>query len=113
MNNIILIIEHIPFHNTYGVNIQTPEPIIKKYNIEDNSIINLKDFKIQILNINENNVKLKVFDNKGILSSSDADFNINYKDVENVGNVAYNKKFNLYKHVYDAGESWALIFKKK
>lgn len=81
--------------------------IIKDYNIEINSIIDLIKFKIKILEINNDSIKINIFDNKGILSKEKT---VDYKNVESIVNIEKNQSLELYLDVYDAMEDWEIKY---
>ena len=103
-------IEHTPFHGTYGKldELTVPQPIIEEYKVIEGLKIDLKDFKIEVLKINSNGIEIKVYDNKGILSSNNesSDIIVDYKNGDSIGNITLGKEIKLYKDVFDAGEYW-------
>lgn len=103
-------IEHTPFHGTYGKldELTVPQPIIEEYKVIEGLKIDLKDFKIEVLKINSNGIEIKVYDNKGILSSNNenSDIIVDYKNGDSIGSITLGKEIKLYKDVFDAGEYW-------
>lgn len=103
-------IEHTPFHGTYGKldELTVPQPIIEEYKVIEGLKIDLKDFKIEVLKINGNGIEIKVYDNKGILSSNNesSDIIVDYKNGDSIGSITLGKEIKLYKDVFDAGEYW-------
>lgn len=110
-NNLFLMIEHTPVHSNYGRldELKTPLAITKKYPLFNEQIIDLEDFKIEILDINSNDVNLKIFDNKGVYSlENDFDFNIEYQQEQSIGTIKVNEQLQLSKYLLDASESWTI-----
>lgn len=110
-NNLFLMIEHTPVHSNYGRldELKTPLAITKKYPLFNEQVIDLEDFKIEILDINSNDVNLKIFDNKGVYSlENDFDFNIEYQQEQSIGTIKVNEQLQLSKYLLDASESWTI-----
>lgn len=108
-----LVVEHTPFHGTYGrvEEFQKPEAITEEYFINEDLEIDFKDFKVKILEITPLYVKLRIYDNHGVLLGNNTmDFKIDYQVGDCIGNVKYNQVVHLYKDVLDAGEYWDLRF---
>ena len=103
---------HEPFQSAYGkfddliINRQNEQKT--NYIIQENKIIDLVKFKINIIEINEEFLIVKFEDKKNIKSASsnpdefNKEFLTDFKTIKIFNNVEY--KFNL--EVYDASESW-------
>lgn len=105
-----LIVEHT---RTYGSLKDTnkPEAMIEEYALHEDLEISFKDFKIKILEITDTYVRIRIYDNQGImLANNPLDFKVDYQVGDCVGKVKYNEKIQLYKELLDAGEYWDLRF---
>lgn len=106
-------VEHIPFHGTYGriEDLKTPDPIIQEYLLNEELDLNLESFKLKVLEITDSYVKVRIYDNQGIvIANNNVEFKVDYQVGDCVGNVKYSEPIQLYRNVMDAGESWSLVF---
>ncbi len=116
--NLVLKIEHMLLHNAYGIHEELernkPNIIVNEYDLYNGMKIDLDLFKIEVLKINENNVDLKIYDNKCVLNSGKSDFSVDYTKGDSIGNIRINDNLKLCRDIYDVMESWniALINKE-
>ncbi len=106
-------VEHIPFHATYGKteDLKNLDPIIQEYFLDEDLELNFEGFRIRVLEVTDDYVKVRIYDNQGVMiANSDIDFKVDYQIGDCVGNVRYHEPIQLYRNVMDAGESWNLIF---
>ncbi len=107
---------HTPFQSAYGrfddliINRQNKQKI--NYIVEENKIIDLVKFKINVIDIKEEYIVVK-FENKKTIESAasnpenfNKEFSTDAKTFKILNNVEY--QFNL--KVYDTNEKWKLIY---
>lgn len=106
-------VEHIPFHANYGKaeDLKNLDPIIQEYFLDEDLELNLEGFRIKVLEITDFYVKVRIYDNQGVMiANNNIDFKVDYQVGDCVGNIRYNEPIQLYRNVMDAGESWNLTF---
>lgn|SRR5574344_1082907 len=103
-------VEHLPFHGCYGRldEMKTPDRVTTSYDVDTNQVIDLEKFKIKILSINDNFVKLVVFDNQGVKD----DESVDTKNEESELSLEFNLTHKIYLNVMDCMEDWDLTFLK-
>lgn len=103
-------VEHLPFHGCYGRldEIKTPDRITTSYVVDANQVIDLEKFKIKILSIGDDSVKLIVFDNEGVKD----DGSVDTKNEKSELSLEFDVPHKIYLNVMDCMEDWDLTFLK-
>ena len=81
--------------------------INSKFTISKGLIIDLFDFKIEILDFDLGGANIRIYDNKGIYST-EGNFKIDYKEDSSVGTIKVGEQISLSKYLFDASESWII-----
>lgn len=99
-------VEHLPFHGAYGRRdeIKVPESVTAYYEVKTDEIIDLEKFKIRVIEVNDNNIKAIVFDNKGVKDNEKVDWNNNESELL----LTAGEEHILYLDVMDCQEDWTL-----
>lgn len=111
-SNYLLKLSHLPFQGAYGTRVelekQKKEPIITYYDPRMKKIMMDKIIVI-VDEINEDNVKLTIPYQEGIIGNID-----NYREKkENIITLKLNESYRLRLDVYDAMESWEITLVDK
>ena len=103
-NNYMLKVEHVPFHNAYGIisELKTPEPILKEISLEVNKVMDLGGITLKVLEINDKFVKLLLPSGLGVY----CDYEIYKQGKEENIILNLNEKKKINKDVFDCMEWW-------
>lgn len=105
-------VEYTPFHESYdqSKDLTIPEPIVSEYTLLEDLEVELKDFKLKVLELSSSHVRIRIYDNHGVVLANNTDFKVDYQVGDYIGNVNYNQSVELYRNSMGEVDHWRLFF---
>ena len=105
-------VEYTPFQESYNQSKDStiPEPIVSEYTLLEDLEVDLKDFKLKVLELSPSHARIRIYDNHGVVLANNTEFKVDYQVGDYIGNVNYNQPVELYRSSMGEVDRWSLFF---
>jgi len=108
-NNLILKVQHLPFHSAYGIieelKKNKPKEIVTEHIIKKDGLYNFDGVSVKVIELTGDYVKFELLPEVGL-------YGYNPKET-NIITLEVNERIVLHRDVYDAEEMWKITFINK